>query len=73
MRVKREVKARNSPHPSPGAPDGVNDEVDIWRLAKEQGVEPVRDISSLYGDFWPEDESVEEFLVTLRRWRQEGG
>jgi hypothetical protein len=71
--VKRDVNTRKRLHPPPVAPDGFEDDIDIWRLAKEQGVEPVRDISSLYGDFWPEDESMEEFLATLRRWRQEGG
>ena len=44
-----------------------------WSLAAEQGVKPVSDPDTLYGDFWPEDESMEEFLTTLRRWRQEGG
>jgi hypothetical protein len=41
------------------------------RLAAEQGVEPVTDIKSLRGDFWPEDESADDFLATLRAWREE--
>jgi hypothetical protein len=35
----------------------------------EQGTGPILDVSVLHGDFWPEDESSEEFLETLREWR----
>ena len=35
----------------------------------EQGTAPIQDISTLHGDFWPEEESVEEFLKTLYAWR----
>ena len=34
----------------------------------EQGTELV-EVSVLHGDFWPEEESMEEFLETLREWR----
>jgi hypothetical protein len=34
----------------------------IEELAAEQGVKPVTDIQSLRGNFWPEDESIDEFL-----------
>ncbi len=44
----------------------------VESLAKQQGVEPVRDVAALAGDFWPEDESGEEFIETLARWRKEG-
>jgi hypothetical protein len=40
-------------------------------LAAEQGVRPIQDIDELGGDFWPEDESMDEFLATLREWREE--
>jgi len=49
---------------------------DFWQgseigvLAEGQGVEPVRDLAVLLGG-WPEDESVDDFLVTLRHWRQQ--
>jgi hypothetical protein len=26
----------------------------------------------LIGDFWPDDESSDEFIATIRRWRREG-
>jgi hypothetical protein len=49
----------------------------FWRirttqeLAAEQGVKPVEDFDALLGDFWPEDESVDEFLEEVYRLRDE--
>jgi hypothetical protein len=43
----------------------------LQRLAAEQGVGPVTRFEDLLGDFWPVDESMEEFLATLRAWRQD--
>ena len=37
----------------------------IWELARQQGVEPIRNIDDLRGDFWPEEESMDEFLSWL--------
>ena|SRR5215218_7459087 len=45
---------------------------DLDALAKAQGVEPVGDIDELVADFWPEDESAEDFMAAVRRWRNEG-
>ncbi len=42
-----------------------------WELARQQGVEPVHDIKELQGDFWPEEESVDEFLASVRATRQQ--
>lgn len=42
-----------------------------WELAKQQGVEPVRRVEDLYGNFWPEEESIDDFLSWLRAERQE--
>ncbi len=42
-----------------------------WELAKQQGVEPIRSIEELQGDFWPEEESVDEFLSLVRAIRQQ--
>lgn len=50
----------------------------FWRkytaeeLAAEQGVEPVTDPAQLVADFWPEDESIDDFIATIRAWRREG-
>ena len=39
-------------------------------LAKRQGVEPIRSIEDLRGDFWPKEDSVDEFLSLVRTIRQ---
>jgi excisionase family DNA binding protein len=39
-------------------------------LARAQGAQPVQSIDDLWADFWPEDESLEEFRQTIRAWRQ---
>lgn len=33
----------------------------------EQGTGLIADVSVLHGDFWPEEESIEEFLAALAR------
>jgi hypothetical protein len=40
-------------------------------LARRQGVEPIRSIEDLRGDFWPEKDGVDEFLRWLRATRQD--
>ncbi len=42
----------------------------LEELAAEQGVSPVTDFDTLLGDFWPDDEPVEEFIAALGQWRQ---
>jgi hypothetical protein len=44
-----------------------------WELARQQGVKPVKSIKELQGDFWPEDESVDEFLELVRAIRHQDG
>ena len=46
---------------------------DLEALLQQQGVKPITDVATLYGDFWPEDETADEFIATIRRWRNEGG
>jgi hypothetical protein len=41
----------------------------IEQLMAEQGTGPIFDVSVLHGDFWPQEESVEEFVETIREWR----
>jgi len=41
----------------------------IDELVAEQGVIFPRDPHELLGDFWPEDESIEDFLRALRESR----
>jgi len=44
---------------------------EVWELARQQGVKPIRSIEDLQGDFWPEEESVDEFLAWVRSIRQQ--
>ena len=41
----------------------------VDELIAQQGKEPIRDPNVLLGDFWPEDEPIEEFLAALHEWR----
>lgn len=38
-------------------------------LIAQQGKSPVTDLSELHGDFWPDDEPIEDFLTALHDWR----
>jgi hypothetical protein len=40
-------------------------------LAEAQGVQAIEDIDDLVADFWPEDESIVDFMAAVRRWRDE--
>jgi hypothetical protein len=42
-------------------------------LATAQGVSPVTDFDELLGDFWPEEESADDFIAAIREWRCEPG
>jgi hypothetical protein len=41
----------------------------IEELMHQQGTAPITDVSALHGDFWPEEESIEDFLAALHDWR----
>ena len=34
----------------------------------QQGTKPITDVSVLHGNFWPEEESVEDFIAAYREW-----
>ena len=53
----------------PRLPSG---KVDVEAWLRQQGVGPILDPSKLKGDFWPEDESIDDFLAARREWRKEG-
>ena len=38
-------------------------------IIAQQGKGPITGFSVLHGDFWPEEESIEDFLVALHEWR----
>jgi hypothetical protein len=66
----------------PAPPDVADDS--IWRglprrapeeldaLARSQGAPLAVRAEDLIGDFWPEDETCDEFIASTRRWRREG-
>ncbi len=43
----------------------------IKQLVAEQGTRPL-DFEEMLGDFWPKEESTDEFLPMLRAWRSTG-
>lgn len=43
----------------------------LEKLAAEQGVRPISDFDSLRADFWPEGESVDDFVRTVRERRRD--
>lgn len=48
------------------------DLTDLNTLAARQGVRPVTDFEALLGDFWPEDEGIDDFIAAVREWRRHG-
>jgi len=54
----------------------VNDQHDYHRghpsfdeLMAQQGTAPITAVAALHGDFWPEEEDVEDFIAAYREWR----
>ena len=45
----------------------------LEKLAIDRGVQPITEFDSLKADFWPEDESVDDFVRTIRERRRESG
>ena len=43
----------------------------IKQLVKNQKIIPVTDLSQLASDFWPEEESVDDFIEYTHKQRQE--
>jgi hypothetical protein len=41
----------------------------VDQLMAKQGTGPITDVSVLHGDFWPVEESIEDFLDALHEWR----
>jgi hypothetical protein len=65
------IEARIPAGPRPLLPDGLppRSPDDLLALARAQGVKPVTDPERLLGDFWPEDEDVDDFLEARRQWQ----
>jgi hypothetical protein len=43
----------------------------VAELAEAQGVGAIQDLDDLKGDFWSEDEPVDDFIRTVHEWRQD--
>ena len=57
------------PDSTAAVPYAASGHPSLEQLMAEQGTGPITDVSVLHGDFWPEEESVEEFVATIREWR----
>lgn len=51
-------------------PQPLRTHVDVDTLAREQGIEPVKDMRDLKGSFWDEGESVDAFIHDIQMLRQ---
>ena len=45
--------------------------IDPEVVALEQGVRPLTNPDDWYADFWPEDETADQFNQAVRQWRHE--
>jgi hypothetical protein len=50
----------------------IGESIDIDKLASEQGVKPIDNFEDLLGDFWPENEKSDEFIMAVQNWKKEG-
>jgi hypothetical protein len=66
--AKQELDVHNT------ATDDFFETADVETLAKQQGVGPLDFARARrLGRFWPQDESIDDFVATVRRWRDEEG
>lgn len=66
-RLETQASTVAEPHPF------LDWRIDLDSLAAQQGISKVTSVKDLKGDFWPADEDMDEFVSTLRQWRQENG
>ncbi len=60
---------RSDPDSSTGERYARSGHPSIDELVAEQGTRFPADPADLLGDFWPEEESIEDFLNALHEWR----
>jgi hypothetical protein len=53
-----------------GLPRRPPEELDV--LTASQGVPLDLPVEELIGDFWPQDETADEFIAAVREWRRDG-
>jgi hypothetical protein len=63
-----------APEPSSGLPGALPRATpeEVQAFLRAEGAKPVERLEDLRGNFWPEGESVDEFLAARRRWQHEG-
>jgi hypothetical protein len=44
--------------------------MELEKLADEQGVHPIFEFDLLRAHFWPDDESIDDFVLTVRERRR---
>jgi prevent-host-death family protein len=73
-RLRRDLNARMPEVSQPTDPVGRTfwDPVSLSVLVREQGVAPVTNVGDLAGDFWPDDEGLDDFTAWLRTARRRG-
>lgn len=68
-KVNRDQQDHGPERPPATVPNASSGHPSFEQLMAEQGTGPITDVSLLHADFWPEEESIEEFLETLYEWR----
>ena len=60
-------------HARPRKPKAARrlERIDVDALAAQQGVQPIANPHELYADFWPEEETADQFNQVVRQWRRE--
>ena len=73
LRCQLNLKLHNFQRPD-AVPHAFFDwKIDLDALAEQQGAPTSVTLESLRGDFWPEDEDLDEFVATIREWRHDTG
>lgn len=69
--AQERLAQRMRPSVVTGAQFVAQSPADLTTLATQQGVRPVASFDNLLTDIWPQDEDIDTFDATLRRWRHE--
>ena len=62
-------RSMETPRPAEAAASFFDARTSLDVLAAQQNVRPVEDFEKLLGDFWPDDESADDFVAAVREWR----
>jgi hypothetical protein len=49
--------------------DAMDRRSTVLEIASRRGIKPIQSIEELRGNFWPEEDDLDDFLVEWRRWR----